>query len=64
MIARESDSGTHTAVDGNCSPGSSFSSSFTYVKEESDSGIGLGGLGLNPEGGRSHGALWPEDPEA
>lgn len=61
MIARESDSGAHTAVDGNCSPRSSFSSSFTYVKEESDSSIGLG---LKLEGGRSHGALWPEDPEA
>lgn len=61
MIARESDNGTHIAVDEDCSPRSSFSSSFTYVKEESDSGLGLG---LEPEGGRSHGALWPEDPEA
>lgn len=61
MIARESDNETHIAVDEHCSPMSSFSSSLMYVKEESDFGLGSG---VNPVNNRSHGALWPEDPEA
>lgn len=61
MIARESDDGLHTAVDDHYSPGSSFCSSFTYVKEESDSGFGSG---VKSDDGRTYGALWPEDPEA
>lgn len=61
MIARESDSETHIAVDEHRSPMSSFSSSFVYVKEESDSGLESG---VGPENDRPHGALWPEDPEA
>lgn len=61
MIARESDIETHIAVDEHCSPMSSFSSSFTYVKEESYSGLESE---VGPENDQPRGALWPEDPEA
>lgn len=48
-------------VDGHCSSRSSFSSSWTYVKEETEPGVGLK---MKPSYDSSHGVLWPEDPEA